>query len=122
MLEAALSGLPVGRPGVRLADLLAVQPLLTADGPIGRFAARFLGPECRPVRAILFHKSEQTNWALGWHQDRTIAVAERIEVPGYDHWNRKAGILHVEPPVEILEAMITLRTISIGSMRTMRRY
>lgn len=108
-LEEATNALPAERPGVRIAELGSLAPMLLAGGPVGSIAARFLGPDCRPVRAILFDKSEAANWALGWHQDRTIAVAERIEARGYDHWNRKAGILHVEPPVAILQSMVTLR-------------
>lgn len=75
---------------------------------IGRTAAKYL-PDCRPVRAILFDKSEATNWALGWHQDRTIAVMKRIEVDGFGPWTSKQGLLHVEPPFAIIEGMVTLR-------------
>lgn len=108
-VEQAVSTLPAERPGVRISGAPRLRRLLGPDGQIGSVAASFLGPSCRPVRAILFDKSEATNWALGWHQDRTIAVQERIGVPGFNHWNRKAGILHVEPPVEILDSMVTLR-------------
>lgn len=109
VVEQAVSALPPDRPGIRIAGLPQLRGLLGADGQIGSVAAGVLGPGSRPVRAILFDKSEAANWALGWHQDRTIAVVERIEVPGFDHWNRKAGIIHVEPPVEILQSMVTLR-------------
>jgi len=109
VVDAALSALPVDRPGVRFSDAPSLEPLLAADGQVGRIAASCLGPASRPVRAILFDKSEATNWALGWHQDRTIAVAEKVDVPGFGPWTRKAGIAHVEPPVAILEAMVTLR-------------
>jgi ectoine hydroxylase-related dioxygenase (phytanoyl-CoA dioxygenase family) len=61
------------------------------------------------VRAILFDKSEATNWALGWHQDRTIAVRARADIPGYGPWSVKAGRLHVEPPFALIEAMLTIR-------------
>lgn len=68
-----------------------------------------LGPNCFPVRAILFDKSEAANWALGWHQDRTIAVRARKPVTGFGPWTVKSGITHVAPPVAILEGMVTLR-------------
>jgi ectoine hydroxylase-related dioxygenase (phytanoyl-CoA dioxygenase family) len=61
------------------------------------------------VRAILFDKTATTNWSLGWHQDRTIVVAERREVPGFGPWTVKAGLLHVAPPFELLSRMVTLR-------------
>ena len=63
----------------------------------------------RPVRAILFDKTAATNWALGWHQDRVIAVRERVETPGFGPWTRKHGALHVAPPFELLARMLTLR-------------
>ncbi|MGZ8939165.1 MAG: phytanoyl-CoA dioxygenase family protein [Limisphaerales bacterium] len=62
-----------------------------------------------PVRAIYFDKSPQTNWAVPWHQDLTIAVRERIETPGFESWSIKEGIVHVQPPVELLQKMLTLR-------------
>src|SRR5262249_52803550 len=47
--------------------------------------------------------------SLGWHQDRSIAVAERIEVDGFGPWTVKDGLLHVAPPFELLVRMVTLR-------------
>lgn len=46
---------------------------------------------------------------FGWHQDRTIAVRERFDVAEFDHWSRKADAIHVEPPFEFIERMLTLR-------------
>lgn len=68
-----------------------------------------LGDNSRPVKAILFDKTEKTNWHLRWHQDNVIAVEERIEAPGYHGWSEKAGIPHVRPPVEILQQMLAAR-------------
>lgn len=108
-LEAALTSLPVDRPGLRLHAIASLHALLAADGPIGRIAADHIGPMARPVRAILFDKTAGTNWALGWHQDRTIAVAERRDVPGYGPWTVKHGMPHVAPPFSLLAGMLTLR-------------
>lgn len=63
----------------------------------------------RPVRAIWFNKSPETNWLVAWHQDLAIAVRERIETPGFSGWSVKDGVPHVQPPAEILERMLTLR-------------
>lgn len=84
-------------------------PFLAASGDVGSCAASVLGEACRPVRAILFDKTAATNWALGWHQDRTIAVKERILVDGFDMWSIKSGMQHVEPPFALLSGMVTLR-------------
>jgi hypothetical protein len=58
---------------------------------------------------ILFDKTPATNWSLAWHQDRTITVAERIEVDGFGPRTVKSGLLHVMPPFEILRRRVTLR-------------
>ena len=63
----------------------------------------------RPVRILLFDKTEATNWAVPWHQDRTIAVRERHDVVRFESWNVKDGVVHVEPPVGLLARMATLR-------------
>jgi ectoine hydroxylase-related dioxygenase (phytanoyl-CoA dioxygenase family) len=83
--------------------------LLEHRGIIGAVAANYLGAAARPVRSLLFDKSGTSNWSLGWHQDRTIAVAERRNVDGFGPWTVKAGMIHVEPPAPLQAAMITLR-------------
>lgn len=108
-LERALADLPPDRVGIRLYDQPALCRLLSLDGPAGSLVTQHLGTGAKPVRAILFDKTAATNWALGWHQDRTIAVKERHDVPGYGPWSIKAGVHHVEPPFAIIERMITLR-------------
>jgi hypothetical protein len=69
----------------------------------------FVPSEPRAVRTIYFNKSPEANWAVSWHQDVTIAVRERSEVPGFQAWSVKKGVLHVQPPAEILERMLTVR-------------
>jgi len=60
-------------------------------------------------RSILFDKTPAANWKVGWHQDVTLACAERFERPGWHNWTTKGGLPHVQPPVEVLEGMVTLR-------------
>ncbi len=62
-----------------------------------------------PTRAIYFDKSPDTNWLVPWHQDLTIALREPAEVPGFGPWSTKDGITHVQPPVALLEQMLTVR-------------
>jgi hypothetical protein len=95
--------------GVRLFGLDGLQPFLNPDGPIGAIAARALEGGPRPVRAILFDKTPAANWSLPWHQDRVVAVRERMDVKDYGPWSRKHGALHVAPPFDVLRKMITLR-------------
>lgn len=68
-----------------------------------------LPAEPRPVRAIYFDKSPEANWGVAWHQDLTVALRSRAEVPGFGPWSVKEGIPHVQPPVALLEQMLTLR-------------
>jgi hypothetical protein len=108
-LEATLSHLPPDHAGLRLRSVEGLAPFLAPTGQIGHCAATVLGDDCRPVRAILFDKTTGKNWALGWHQDRTIAVKQRVAVDGFGTWTVKGGMLHVEPPFELLSGMVTLR-------------
>jgi ectoine hydroxylase-related dioxygenase (phytanoyl-CoA dioxygenase family) len=96
--------------GVR--NLLNLSPRLRefSEGKtVRRIAKSFLGEKARVVRAIFFDKTADANWKVPWHQDLTIAVREKKETPGFAVWTRKADIHHVQPPIEILERMITLR-------------
>jgi len=108
-LLQALEANDLGRPGSRLNDVSSLRPWITADGIVGQIVAGWLGPNAAPVRVILFDKSASSNWALGWHQDRTIAVQHRADVPGFGNWNLKGGIDHVEPPFDLIERMLTVR-------------
>ncbi len=72
-------------------------------------ARSLLGPTVRPVKATLFDKTSAANWKVPWHQDLTIAVRERREVPGFGPWTVKDGVPHVQPPAEVLEAMVAVR-------------
>src|SRR5579871_2447397 len=65
--------------------------------------------EPRPVRAIYFDKSPGKNWLVTWHQDLTLALRNRRDVPGFSPWSVKNGIPHVQPPVELLQQMLTVR-------------
>lgn len=108
-LESVLAGQPRDQAGVRLSGIPELRPFLSPAGAVGRIPASTLGPACRPVRAILFDKSAGQNWSLGWHQDRTIAVRERIDVEGFGPWSNKRGMVHVEPPFDLLAGMVTVR-------------
>jgi hypothetical protein len=100
--------MPLDRAGIRLHGHPDLAGLLEV-GPVAAIATACLGAPARPVRAVLFDKSAGNNWSLGWHQDRTVAVRARCAVEGYGTWSRKQGILHVEPPFEVIERMVTLR-------------
>ena len=108
-LARVLAGLPADQAGVRLFGVEGLAAFVSPDGPVGSIATAVLAGAPRPVRAILFDKTAATNWSLAWHQDRVVAVRERVEVAGFGPWTRKHGALHVAPPFEILSRMVTLR-------------
>lgn len=68
-----------------------------------------LAPSQIPVRGILFDKTPESNWPVSWHQDLTIAVTAKIDLPDYGPWTVKDGIPHVQPPLAILQKMRTIR-------------
>jgi Phytanoyl-CoA dioxygenase (PhyH) len=108
-LEDAVASLPPDQAGIRLHGIAALRPFLASSGLVWKVAASILGDACQPVRAILFDKTAYANWGLPWHQDRTIAVTQRVEVAGFGPWTIKSGLLHVAPPFEFLARMVTLR-------------
>ncbi len=76
--------------------------------------AELLSPLCAVPgmvlsRSILFDKTAESNWKVGWHQDVTLACEQRFERPGWTNWTVKDGVPHVQPPLEVLEQMLTLR-------------
>jgi len=96
-----------GRPGARLTGAMFGE-LLTKGAP-ARIAARLTNVGARPVRAVMFDKSDASNWRLAWHRDRTIVVRRRVDTPGFGPWSKKHGLQHVAPPFDMLERMVTLR-------------
>ena len=97
------------RGGTRsLLELAAVRELAKSDA-IHKLAAAVLGDNCFPVRGILFDKTPSANWKVTWHQDLTIAVRNCEVIDGFGPWSVKEGVVHVQPPTEILERMLAIR-------------
>lgn len=109
---------PLARAGRR--GLLGVPGIMEfAYSPkLIELVRRHLGGEPFPVRALYFNKSAAANWSVGWHQDRAIAVRQKIEVLGFDGWSVKDGVPHVLPPRSVLERMVTLRVHLDGADRS----
>jgi ectoine hydroxylase-related dioxygenase (phytanoyl-CoA dioxygenase family) len=68
-----------------------------------------LGPKCFAVRGIFFNKTQSANWKVVWHQDLTISVRERKDVDGFGSWTMKGGVLHVQPPADLMNGMLAIR-------------
>ena len=93
-------------------NLLDVAPSiiqLVNSPKISALVIALLDEKAIAVRATLFDKTRDANWLVPWHQDLTICVKERLEVPGFGPWTVKAGVHHVQPPVQFLEGMLAIR-------------
>ncbi len=78
-------------------------------GALMDLARQRLGPAAFPVRALFFDKTPDANWSVTWHQDVTVAVRVRRDAPGFSGWSIKDEVPHVQPPVSVLENMLTIR-------------
>jgi ectoine hydroxylase-related dioxygenase (phytanoyl-CoA dioxygenase family) len=92
-------------------NLLSVPTVraLAVSRPVREIMEAVLGPECVAVRGIFFNKTRSSNWKVVWHQDLTIAVSERANVNGFGPWTMKAGIVHVQPPPEVMSGLLAIR-------------
>jgi ectoine hydroxylase-related dioxygenase (phytanoyl-CoA dioxygenase family) len=82
---------------------------LADSSQIRSLVSPVLGNAAFPVRSLLFDKTAEANWLVPWHQDMTICVAEKREVPGYGPWSIKAGQWNVQPPTTVLDKMLSVR-------------
>ncbi|GAC1446715.1 MAG: phytanoyl-CoA dioxygenase family protein [Pyrinomonadaceae bacterium] len=98
------------RGGIR--NLLHIAPFikeLAESNSIRETVELITRTNARVVRAIYFDKTPKANWKVAWHQDLTIAVRCKVEIDGFASWSIKAGVPHVQPPVSILEDILTVR-------------
>jgi len=56
-----------------------------------------------------FDKPGGSNWFVAFHQDLTIAVDKRTTFPGFSCWTVKQDQFAVQPPVDVLENIFTVR-------------
>ncbi len=72
-------------------------------------ANEILGKISQVVRVIFFDKTPEKNWLVTWHQDKTVAVNGKFNLQGWGPWTVKDGTHHVQPPLEVLNEMVTFR-------------
>ncbi|CAA7391222.1 phytanoyl-CoA dioxygenase family protein [Chryseobacterium fistulae] len=61
------------------------------------------------VKSIYFDKPETSNWYVAYHQDLTISVDKKEIVSGFGPWTTKQDQFAVQPPLDILENIYTIR-------------
>src|SRR5258708_37996 len=76
---------------------------LAADPVLLGVAVKLLGGRARLVRALFFDKTPKRNWAVPWHQDKTVTLNRRVKMDGWGPWSEKDGVWHVQPPCSVLD-------------------
>ncbi len=71
--------------------------------------SQYFGENYFVVKSIYFDKPEESNWYVSYHQDLTISVKEKVNIPEYTNWTVKQNQFAVQPPIDILEDMFTIR-------------
>ncbi|WP_299188434.1 phytanoyl-CoA dioxygenase family protein [uncultured Aquimarina sp.] len=61
------------------------------------------------VKSIYFDKPPSSNWFVSYHQDLSVSVNKKTIVDGYTNWTVKKEQYGVQPPLEILENIYTIR-------------
>ncbi|MTB52686.1 phytanoyl-CoA dioxygenase family protein [Lewinella sp. W8] len=69
-----------------------------------------IAPDCtKSIKSIYFDKPPSANWIVNWHQDLTINLTNRKEVPGFRNWRVAGQRTVVQPPRAFLENIFTVR-------------
>lgn len=76
---------------------------------IKRIVKDIFGSDYFVVKSIYFDKPEKSNWYVAYHQDLTISVDRKAELPGFGPWTTKQNQFAVQPPLDILENIYTIR-------------
>ena len=93
--------------GYKIRDVLRKYPALVkylSDSEIPK-----LCKDSYAVRSILFRKPQESNWSVPWHQDVLIQVDKEKSCAGFGPWSNKEGVVHVQPPVEVMQEIMACR-------------
>ncbi len=91
-----------------LKEVPIVIPVIFNDN-LKSLITRFLGYDYFLVKSIYFDKPEQSNWFVSYHQDLTISVDKKLDLDNYGPWTVKQHQFAVQPPLNILENIFTIR-------------
>ncbi|MBV8328697.1 phytanoyl-CoA dioxygenase family protein [Chryseobacterium sp.] len=76
---------------------------------IKRIVREIFGEKYFVVKSIYFDKPETSNWYVAYHQDLTISVDKKLELPDFGPWTTKQNQFAVQPPLPVLENIYTIR-------------
>jgi len=100
------------------ADLFAIRQFLKEmpeiyhlifDAEFKLLIQHLFGSDYFIVKSIYFDKPEQSNWFVSYHQDLTISVDKKTELDHYNKWTVKQDQFSVQPPLDILKNIYTVR-------------
>jgi hypothetical protein len=95
--------------GIRnLLEVPEIRSLVRTE-PVKALLENLLGANASAVRGMFFDKTASANWPVLWHQDLSLAVAEKHDIEGWTAWSVKNDVHHVQPPAYVLERMLTVR-------------
>lgn len=70
---------------------------------------QLLGNKYFVAKSIYFDKPQTSNWYVSYHQDLTISVDKKLNLSGFDFWTVKQNQFAVQPPLDILQNVVTVR-------------
>jgi ectoine hydroxylase-related dioxygenase (phytanoyl-CoA dioxygenase family) len=91
-----------------LKEIPEVKDLISNDN-IKTVIKEIFGENYFVVKSIYFDKPEKSNWYVAYHQDLTISVDKKDELPNFGSWTTKQNQFAVQPPLNILENVYTIR-------------
>ncbi|MFN3754240.1 phytanoyl-CoA dioxygenase family protein [Flavobacterium sp.] len=119
LISSFINGLDTSKPIFRKTDDLfairqfvkefpEIKSLLFNDN-LKKIIQEIGGENCFVVKSIYFDKPEKSNWFVAYHQDLTISVDKKIETEGFGPWTVKQNQFAVQPTLDILENIFTIR-------------
>lgn len=111
-VESSLCSSPQKNAKGGLRHLLTASPTIksiVSTAPFIDLASSILGPAVQPVYAVYFDKTPEANWNVPWHQDLTIRVRQRKDVPGFEPRPGQDGSTHMIPPTALSEQILSMR-------------
>ena len=105
-VDAELAAADAGSRNLLERDWCAglVSPIRSYLQSIGALPADAVAVQC-----TLFRKTADCNWKVPYHQDLSIPVAARVEHSALSGWSMKEDGHYVQPPVDVLEALLAVR-------------
>lgn len=82
---------------------------LVCNDNLNQLIATIFGLDYFVVKSIYFDKPQASNWYVSYHQDLTISVDKKVAIENYGPWTTKQNQFAVQPPIEILENIYTIR-------------